>query len=81
MSSAEVVNLCSAVRLGVALGLAELPPLRALNELLVLTQPAHLQRYLGRVMEQTERNVRRAEFVREYLARAQSEPRGAGGQA
>lgn len=81
MSSAEVVNLCSAVRLGVAIGLGELPPLRALNELLVLTQPAHLQRRLGRALEPPERNVHRATFVREYLARALAAPSGPGGKS
>jgi protein arginine kinase len=70
MTSQEVVNLCSAVRLGVALGLPGLPKLRVLNELLVVTQPAHLQRRAGRTMETAERNVKRAEFVREYLGRA-----------
>jgi protein arginine kinase len=69
MSSQEVVNLCSAVRLGVALNLPELPPLSTLNELLVLTQPAHLQRKLGKVMDPAERNVRRAELVRSILTR------------
>ena len=69
MSSQEVVNLCSAVRLGVALSLPELPPLATLNELLVLTQPAHLQRRMGKVMDPAERNVRRAELVRTILVR------------
>ena len=81
MASAEVVNLCSAVRLGVAIALPELPPLRALNELLVLTQPAHLQRRLGRALEQPERNVHRADFVRDYLARAMAAPRATGGES
>lgn len=79
MASAEVVNLCSAVRLGVAIGLPELPPLKALNELLVLTQPAHLQRRFRQELEQGERNVRRADFVREYLARAMAAAPGDGG--
>ena len=70
MSSNEVVNLCSAVRLGVAMGLADLPPLWVLNELLVITYPAHLQRRLGMRLEGEERAVRRAEFVRQYLAEA-----------
>src|SRR6185503_12829020 len=43
----EVINLCSAVRLGVAMGIPGLCPLHCVNELLVLTQPAHLQRLAG----------------------------------
>lgn len=73
MSSEEVINLCSAIRLGVALGFAGLPPLRALNELLVLTQPAHLTRRAGRELDAPERNVLRADLVRSHLERANYE--------
>src|SRR5262249_21037146 len=72
----EVINLCSAVRFGVALGLPGLCPLRVLNELLVVTQPAHLQRQRGGQLAPAERNVARAEIVREKLAEAEKdEPR------
>jgi protein arginine kinase len=67
----EVINLCSAVRLGVALGVPGLAPIRVLNELLVATQPAHLQRHAGRELAPAERNVVRAELVRERLAAAE----------
>lgn len=69
----EVINLCSAVRLGVALGLPGLCPLRVLNELLVLTQPAHLQRVRGEELSPADRNIVRAQFVRERLAAAERE--------
>jgi protein arginine kinase len=72
--SREVINLCSAVRLGVALGLPGLCPLRVVNELLVLTQPAHLQRAYGGELSPGERNVYRAQLVRERLAAAEHEP-------
>jgi len=72
--SREVINLCSAVRLGVALGLPGLVPMRVINELLVLTQPAHLQRQFGADMGSAERNVCRAQLVRERLAAAEREP-------
>ena len=67
----EVINLCSAVRLGVALGMPGLCPLSVLSELLVLTQPAHLQRYAGKELTPAERNVYRAQRVREQLAAAE----------
>jgi protein arginine kinase len=69
----EVINLCSAVRLGVALGLSGLPPLRVVNELLVMTQPAHLQRTSGTELAPNDRNVVRAQLVRERLAAAERE--------
>jgi protein arginine kinase len=69
----EVINLCSAIRLGVALGLPGLCPLRVVNELLVLTQPGHLQRYAGAELTPAERNVIRAQLVREQLTAAERE--------
>jgi protein arginine kinase len=67
VSSQEIVNLTSAVRLGVALGFKGLPALGVLNEILVLTQPAHIQMSAGRDMEPTERNAERARQVRKRL--------------
>lgn len=69
----EVINLCSALRLGVALNLPGLCRLHVINELLVLTQPAHLQRQAGRELGPADRNVERARLVRERLAAAERE--------
>jgi protein arginine kinase len=73
ITSQDVINLCSAVRLGVSLGLPELCPLSTINQLLVLTQPAHLQRYSGGDLSPDERNVYRAQVVRERLIAAERE--------
>lgn len=73
IQSREVINLCSAVRLGVAMGLPGLCPLHTLNELLVLTQPAHLQRFADSELSPAERNVYRARLVRERLSAAERE--------
>jgi protein arginine kinase len=69
----EVIELCSAVRLGVALALPGLCPLHVVNELLVVTQPAHLQRLSGGGPQAEERNICRARLVRERLAAAERE--------
>lgn len=74
ISAQEVINLCSAVRLGVSLGIPGLCPLEIVNELLVLTQPAHLQRANGGELSLPERNVYRARLVRERLAAAEGAP-------
>jgi protein arginine kinase len=66
-----VIELCSAVRMGAALGFPGLCPLHVLNELLILTQPAHLQRQFGSEMTPAERNVYRARLVRERLEAAE----------
>jgi protein arginine kinase len=67
ISSQEVVNLSSAVRFGLSLKIDGLASVHTLNELLVRTQPAHLQRTAGREMEQRERNIYRAEYIRRLL--------------
>ena len=67
ISSQEVINLSSAVRFGVALQMEGLATVRVLNEILIRTQPAHIQLAAGREMEQRERNVIRADYVRKLL--------------
>lgn len=74
ISSQEVVNLSSAVRFGVALRIEGLCGVRVLNELLVRTQPAHLQEATGREMEPRERNEVRAEYVRNLLEHGTTDP-------
>ena len=44
-----------------------------LSELLVVTQPAHLQRFAGRELTAAERNVYRAQVVRDKLTAAEHE--------
>jgi protein arginine kinase len=61
------VNLSSAVRFGVALAIPGLASVRTLNEVLIRTQPAHVQLTAGKELEQRERNVLRAELVRALL--------------
>jgi protein arginine kinase len=67
ITSSEVVNLSSAVRFGVALQIEGLASVRTLNELLIRTQPAHIQLAAGQELEQRERNVIRANYVRSLL--------------
>lgn len=67
LTSEEFLNLSSAARMGLSLGLVEEPGLAALNRLLVLTQPANLQLLYDRAMEARERDVVRAELVREKI--------------
>jgi protein arginine kinase len=68
LSSDELINLCSAVRLGVGLGVIRAVSAKDLNELLILTQPAHLQKMFDSEMEPPDRDVRRAEYVRNKLS-------------
>ena len=74
ISAHEVINLVSAVRFGVALGIGPEADLTTLNQLLVMTQPAHLQKLGKREMTEAERNVFRATLVRERLAEPHPTP-------
>ncbi|MCK4352690.1 protein arginine kinase [candidate division WOR-3 bacterium] len=67
LSTKEFINLSSAVRLGVGLGILKKVSLKTLNELLIFTQPAHLQKITGHPMEPAERDTRRASYVRQKL--------------
>ncbi len=69
LSSQEVMNLLSAVRLGVAMGESMGLDLRQVNELMLAVQPAHLQRHFEKEMTTEERDVARAEMVRKMLTR------------
>jgi protein arginine kinase len=68
LSSQELMSLISAVRLGVSMEIIDTVTIATLNALMILMQPAHLQRLFRREMEANERDVRRAELVRQKLA-------------
>ncbi len=67
ISSKETMNLLSLMRLGVDLGL--LPDLErwAVDELFIVTQPAHLQRQFSDKLGAEERDVLRADMLRDRL--------------
>jgi len=67
MTSEETMDLLSNVRLGVNLGLIDNIKITDVNELFIHTQPAHLQKLLGRELDSEERNSERARFLRDRL--------------
>jgi protein arginine kinase len=68
MTSTEAIELLSSVRLGVCLGLLPKIPLKLVNELLVLSQPAHVQLLAGRELDDDSRDLARADGLRKRLA-------------
>ena len=70
MQSKEALDLLSDLRLGIDLGI--LPGLETLNvdELLLLTQPAHLQKIEGKRLKPKDRDSARAALIRKTLASA-----------
>jgi protein arginine kinase len=68
ISSEETMDLLSKVRLGVNLGLLDNVDIGKVNELFILTQPAHLQRLEKRdVADPADRDAMRASFIRRRL--------------
>ena len=65
LTSKEVMNMLSALRLGLSLGIIDKFDYRELNELMIITQPAHLQKYINREMDNVERDIARADLVRQ----------------
>lgn len=67
ISSNETIMLFSTIRLGVELGIVNNINTRLINELITLTQPAHLQKLEGRLLNTGERDIKRAALIREKL--------------
>lgn len=67
ITSKETVDLLSALRMGVDLGILQQVGRATINELFVITQPAHLQKLTGKKLGPNERDVVRADLVREKL--------------
>lgn len=67
LTSKELMNLISYVRVGVSEGILDIPT-EKLRSLTVLLQPATLNADSGKVLTQTERDILRSQKVREELA-------------
>lgn len=68
LDSKEVLTMLSNLRLGVEIGiLPELPP-QLLDELMIYTQPAHLQQLEGKELKPKQRDLARARLIRTRLA-------------
>jgi len=67
LTSDEVMNLLSAVRLGHAMKVIDCLDIALINGILLLSQPAHLQKYYGSEMDHNRRDFVRAQMVREKL--------------
>ena len=67
ISSKETMNLLSLMRLGVDVGLFPGVDRALVDELFILTQPAHLQKQHSEKLSAEERDLLRADMVRERL--------------
>jgi len=67
MASEETLFLLSHLRMGINLGRVKDIDINKVNELFLLTQPAHLQKIQGKKLEGDMRRAVRADFIRQRL--------------
>lgn len=67
MSTEECLKLLSDVRLGVIMGLMTGIELKELNKLMIMIQPAHIQKLAGMQLTPEDRDLKRAELVRRMM--------------
>jgi protein arginine kinase len=67
IASEETLLLLSHLRMGINLGRIKDLDVKTINELFLLTQPAHLQKLTGKKMEGDARRAARAEYIRQRL--------------
>lgn len=67
ISSEETMHYLSKVRMGVNLGLINNVQVGTINKLFIHTQPAHLQKLHGRLLNSSDRNIQRASYLQRHL--------------
>jgi len=67
ISSQEAIELLSMVRLGIDIGIIKDIDRRSVNELFIMTQPAHLQKLENKKLSSQERDVKRANLIRSRI--------------
>jgi len=67
INNKECLYNLSNVRMGVEMGIVKDMDIKILNSLLVATQPASLQKNLGVKLSERERDLKRAEIIKEIL--------------
>ena len=67
MSSEEAMHLLSTLRLAINMKLMGFPNIKLINELLLYTQPAHLQLISKIELSASERDLARAQYLRKRL--------------
>jgi len=67
ISTDEVLNLLSAVRLGIGVGIIKDIGLDTINEIMLVSRPGNLQMHFGELLEEHDRDIKRAEYIRQRL--------------
>ncbi|MTI48374.1 MAG: protein arginine kinase [Firmicutes bacterium] len=67
ITSKEAMDLLSFVRMGIDMGIIKDVNIDVVNNLMITTQPANIQKYAKSELSSQERDVKRAELIREKL--------------
>ncbi|MDO4585376.1 MAG: protein arginine kinase [Planctomycetia bacterium] len=67
LSPEETMRCLSYVRMGINMGLIDHLPIHIVNQLLIQTQPAHLQWIYGGVTSSLDANLLRAQYLQKHL--------------
>lgn len=67
VASMEAVDLLSTLKLGVDLGMVKNLTTVGINEIILLTQPGHMQKIAGKVLEAQERDETRSTIIKNKL--------------
>lgn len=67
ITSSETIKLLSAIRLGVDLGVVKGVDRTMINDLFILTQPAHLQKAESKLLTPNQRDHKRSDLIRNKL--------------
>ena len=73
LSSGESIDMLSALRLGIDVGLVKNLTVSKISEIMLVTQPGHLQKQAGQAMTEEERDYLRASVVRDKLKKVKLE--------
>ncbi|CCQ98239.1 putative ATP:guanido phosphotransferase Hore_00860 [[Clostridium] ultunense Esp] len=67
ITSKEAMRLLSNVRLGIEMGIIDNIEFKEITNLMIEVQPASIQKYANKELTQEERNIIRANFIREKI--------------
>ena len=67
ISSNECIELLSDVKLGTDMGVIQELDDTKVKKLLLYTKPANLQKYFGKIMDSNERDLKRAEAIKQII--------------
>ena len=67
ITSNEAINLMSSIRFGVNMNMLPDIDIKIVNEIFLMSQPAHLQKFKNRQLTADQRDIERADLIREKL--------------